>query len=177
MSERFPEFLDPYTLCRRAGAVHGEVPVARMERLTSLGVSPRGDVQGRLEFGRDDRGRAVVDVAVKAVLGLTCQRCLQDLALDVAERRRLVVVESAALAERLEDDLEPLVVTDGRLRPADVLEDELLLALPIIPAHPEGRCQPPGGADEPPGAGDAGKRSPFAGLAVLKGGPPGPGRS
>lgn len=173
MSDRFPDRLDPYALCRRNGAVRGEVPVARMERLTSLGVAPEGFAAGRLEFGRDDRGRAVVDVTVTAVLGLTCQRCLGQLLLEVAERRRLVLIESEAEANRLAEDVEPLWVADGPLCPADVLEDELLLALPIIPTHPDGRCRPPGGGDRAGECDD--KRSPFAGLAVLKGRGPGAG--
>ncbi len=169
MSDRLPDFLEPVSLCRRGAVMAGEVPLAPMGRLAALGVAVAGVAAARLAFHRDDQGRAVVDVGVSATLHLTCQRCLEDLPLAVAEERRLALVESEAEAERLPEDLEPLLVGEAPLRTSEVLEDELMLSLPIVPAHPEGVCATPAGAG--PGAGEAGggRPSPFAGLEVLKG--------
>jgi uncharacterized protein len=134
-------------------------------------------IRYRLEFGQNGDGRGIVSGHVSAMLPLRCQRCFETYTLEVDAPISLALVEGIDEAAALPGHYEPLLVEERLIRPADLIEDELILAVPAIPRHEEGRCQPPAGtlAEAAEGmdeeCGDAqGKRRPFAVLASLKAG-------
>ena len=103
-----------------------------------------------------------------AQLILTCQRCMHPLTLDLHIKRRFLVAGNESAAEQMEDtsqDEYDVIAHNKKFDLLTLTEDELLLALPIVPKHQE--CEPPGlmqqdasGSDERP--------KPFAVLASLK---------
>jgi uncharacterized protein len=100
---------------------------------------------------------------------LECQRCLGPMTQRLAIDRRLRFVRSEEEAERLDDESEDDVLAlPPRLDLIELLEDELILALPLVPRH-EGACPEPLVLAEPP---PPAAEHPFAALAALrKGGP------
>lgn len=169
MSGGLPAFIEPVRLAELGRTLEGRLPVARLRRLAEVLADRQGEVEVRLEFEREPRSRSVVRGSIRGVLRLTCQRCLQpfELALDLPVH--LVVVRSDAEAERLAAEEDPLLVGDAQaLSLAELVEDELLLALPQVPAHPPPGCRPPAGSETATGAGS----SPFAALDSLR--TPGP---
>ncbi len=128
-----------------------------------------------LRFGRDDDGRAVVLGGAELTVRPICQRCLDPVAIRLDVPIALALVPDRAVsALALPDHLDPLEMDDGRVRPLDLVEDELLLSLPQVPMHPQGGCailqQPSVEPDGDPAAdqGDAASDNPFAVLAGLK---------
>ena len=116
----------------------GALPVAAMSRLCELLASSDGKVQFALDFGHDEMGTDYVDVRAEAALTLICQRTLEPFVLPVAVHTRLGLIRQERDEAGLPPDCEPLLVPeDGRLNPADVMEDELLLALPLVPVNPD----------------------------------------
>jgi uncharacterized protein len=88
--------------------------------------------------------RQILQLGLKGRLNLVCQRCLQDCAVNLEEKRRflLVTTEAEADAYPMEDEeQEPLVVSQ-HFNLLETIEDEILLSLPLIPKHPEGFCEP-----------------------------------
>jgi uncharacterized protein len=86
----------------------------------------------------------ILDLGLRGRLNLICQRCLQDCAVDLEEKRRfiLVLTDEEADAYPIEDEeLEPLVVNQ-HFNLLETIEDEILLSLPLIPKHPDGFCEP-----------------------------------
>ncbi|AKD25860.1 putative metal-binding, possibly nucleic acid-binding protein [Polynucleobacter duraquae] len=86
----------------------------------------------------------ILELAVKGRIHLVCQSCLQDFGLDLTQDSRFVLVatEEEADAFPMEDDqLEPLVASQ-HFDLLGLIEDEILLSMPLIPKHPEGACQP-----------------------------------
>ncbi|EXJ15357.1 hypothetical protein D779_1453 [Imhoffiella purpurea] len=89
----------------------------------------------------------------------------------------MALVRTERAASELVGEYEVLVVEDDSMRPLDLIEDELLLAIPIVPRHAPGACLPPettvedGGlaapADGVPET-ETGARHPFAVLAALR---------
>jgi len=80
-----------------------------------------------------------------AQLILTCQRCMHPLTVDLHIKRRFLVAIDEASADRLEDaaqDDYDVIAHEQRFDLLALTEDELLLALPIVPKHRE--CDPPG---------------------------------
>jgi uncharacterized protein len=107
---------------------------------------------------------------------LQCQRCLQALQQPLVLERRFRFVASEDEAERLDADSDDdHLVLEPRLDLRSLVEDELILELPLVPRH-EGPCpqplpQPEPEPAEPP---DEARPNPFAALAALrKAGDPG----
>jgi len=145
----------------------GTLPLKAMTRLRDSLAASDGAVTYDLEFGKDDIGIAQLHVRADAVLPLTCQRSLETFGLPVHVDTRLGLIAQEADEAELPSGYEPLLTADGQLRLADVIEDELILALPVVPLKP-GATEAPGvwtEADEKHG--DV-QPNPFAVLQKMK---------
>jgi len=117
----------------------GSLPIAAMPRLCEVLADDAGLAQYQLDFGRDEFGTAYVEVRVQASLWLVCQRTLEPFAMPIAVNSRLGLIRSEQEEAALPGGVEPLLVAeDDKLSPVDVIEDELLLALPLVPVNPDG---------------------------------------
>lgn len=147
----------------------GTLPVAAMPRLCGMLAGNEGTAQYALDFGRDEFGTAYLQVHVEAPLTLTCQRTLEPFVMPLTVDSQLGLIRSEREEAALPPGSEPLLVAeDGRLNPAEVIEDELLLALPLVPVNPDSSLPPevtgPGPEESVPEAND----NPFAVLRGLK---------
>ena len=88
--------------------------------------------------------RQILDLTLKGRLHLVCQRCLQDCAVNLDEKRRFILVATEAEADDypLEDEEQEPLVASQHFNLLETIEDEVLLSLPFIPKHPEGFCEP-----------------------------------
>ena len=156
--------LDALGLARSATRVEREYEVAGFARLSDRLAEPEGRAKARAEFGVEGSW-PVVRLAVEADVVLTCQRCLRPMRRRIESGSRLVFAEEGV--PELPEGYEPLGGDPRKLDIAVLVEDELLLALPIIPQHGEGEaCElPHSGAGEDAAAGEM--RRPFAGLKDL----------
>jgi len=137
MSERLPVHLDPIAQANRGRSVHGTVPVRAFRRLAEWLHSDAGELDVRLAFGRDESGRRQVTGRIQGALSLVCHRCMVPYELPIDLDLSLVLVESEAEAETLPDELDALVIDDARsMHTVDMIEDDLILALPLVP-----RCE------------------------------------
>lgn len=166
MSQQLPEQVDPFRLARQRRVMTGEMDVSRMARLAPVLNDVPGVARIALEFGVDDMGVQFVRGQVSADLSMMCQRCLQPMAQHVDSEFALGLVTNERDAERLPTHYEPLFITDEHIVLRDVIEDELLLALPIVAMHAAGTCeQAVVQGDEPA---PVKKENPFAVLQELK---------
>jgi uncharacterized protein len=149
----------------------GTLAIASLRRLCEALADSDGEVTFVLEFGRDSLDTSYVDVRASAPLTLTCQRSLEPFVLPVAVQTRLGLIRDERDEAGLPPDYEALLVAeDGRLRPADVIEDELLLALPLVPVNPDCRlpAEVTGRDPDKDSAGEGHSENPFAVLRELK---------
>ena len=100
----------------------------------------QGEVKVSLYFGVDEVGRAFVRGNIAAELSLVCQRCLETLHWPVNIEICLAIVSSEREAGQLDDSYEPLVVGERLTSLSGMVEDEILLALPVVALHPQGTC-------------------------------------
>ena len=184
MTERAadPHKLDLRRFARDSALLEGLWPQDRFTRLAASLMPPLAEVaappvqwsaQGQQRLVPGAEPEIWLQIRGDTVVRLECQRCLQPLseALQVDRRLRFVAGddEAARLDEESEDDVLALV---ARLDLFELLEDELILALPLVPRH--GTCPQPLDAAATvalPGADEA-RPNPFAALAALRQKPP-----
>jgi uncharacterized protein len=173
-----PRRLDVAAFAAAGGELAGEWPAERMPRLVAATMAPadgapRADVRWRASGERRVLEGAGVQpsLALEASTEVTleCQRCLQSMRVALHPARRIFFVpgEDAAAALDAENEDDVLALTPA-LDLAALLEDELLLSLPIVPRH-EVCLQPLPLVEDDPATSPA--DNPFAALAALKQGP------
>jgi uncharacterized protein len=168
MSQHLPDHFDPWRFTDLGKRISGSYPLESLPRLRESLVDTQGEVGFTLVFFRGEQHRACVRGKVEATLVLQCQRCLEAMPWPVQSSVSLAFVEGIDEAEILPDALDPVVVEDGLVRLRDLVEDELLLALPQVPMHPLGACGSQVGAETSPRGIEPVRESPFAVLSELK---------
>jgi uncharacterized protein len=145
----------------------GQVNLAELTRLQGLVADTEGQCTYALEFAHDDILRvSYVELTIETALPLICQRSLQRFLLPVSSVQRLGLIRSEAEEAALPPEYEALLVPDdGMLRPADLVEDELVLAVPLVPVAPGSEAVE---QDWPATEEEVSKANPFAALAALK---------
>jgi uncharacterized protein len=178
-----PRHLDVEHFATEAGFVQGSWALGSMPRLHELqaaAAASRDDgdaainfsAQGELLANAGSTPGIALRLQAQATVTLVCQRCLQALALKVGidQRYRFVDDEETAAGLDADSDDDDFLALTPSLDLCVLVEDELLMALPIVPRHDD--CEIPAGADTGTGAGqeaiDNEAPNPFAVLAGLK---------
>jgi uncharacterized protein len=118
--------------------MEGALALGQLGRVAEWVADPGAEVRYRIAFSREGRTRQL-RVEVAATLAPVCQVCLERFPLPVSGGSALVLVGSDTEAERLTAEIETLVVAPGDLiEIADLVEDELILLMPLIPRHEAG---------------------------------------
>ena len=167
MNAVLPESVDPWRMVQGRCSFQGSLPLAGMRRLRDSLAACDGEVVFDLEFGKDELGVAQLRVRAEAALPLVCQRTLETFALPVQIDTRLGLISCEADEASLPADVEPLLIGNGLLRLADVVEDELILALPVVPVKP-GATLPDQVWPDDVDVQEAQMENPFAALATIK---------
>ncbi len=170
-----PRALELRGACADGAQLEGRWPLALFERLLPSLAEPPGDAlvtwqvqatQKPVTGGDPERW---LHLQAQATVPLQCQRCLAAMAQPVALDRRFRFVTGEEEAERLDEESDDDVLAlPVRLDLQELLEDELILALPLVPRH-EGVCPDPlpaPAAGEPAAEGE--RPHPFAALAALR---------
>lgn len=150
----------------RQSVFSGIIPLKQMARLTSLLLPADVVVEVDFEFTRGDFSHDAIRGIYRAELSASCQRCLEPMSLPIEQSFELLIDASDEDVEALQMDT--VYTDDGYLDLYEVIEDELILALPLIMMHEDKGCNQylSQQADEPQPANE--KPNPFAVLASLK---------
>ncbi len=132
---------DPIRFARDAARLAGECPLSGMARLRDELADDQGVVKYRLE-GALVGGRPALRLEVDADPVLVCQRCLTPYVHPLHSEGVLYLARNEAELERWENDdpLLDVVVAEERMDVLTLIEDELLLSLPVVPRHEDEDC-------------------------------------
>ena len=159
-----PEVIDGLEFARNGRELRGAIEVARLERLREHLYDDAGTVEYALRGALNAHGKPVISIEASGALRLRCQRCLGPMPFRLDARRQLLLVQGTdELADPAEEDeTVDSVPAQAYTDVTAMVEDEILLCLPISPRHADQSCAPPAAADI------AAIESPFAALAKLK---------
>ena len=141
-----PRSLPVEAFARQGGQLAGDVPVSTLHRLSETQAEQpttkpapavvHWSANGEWRSLRARPAEVWLHLAAHVTLALQCQRCLAAVTVDVQASRSFMFVhgeaQAAALDEQTEDDVLPLTRS---LDLISLVEDELLLALPLVPHH------------------------------------------
>lgn len=172
----FPSVVDVRTLALASGRLAGESALSDFGRLADeaqgevAGRALRWSVQAEMRVGATGTAEPWLHLAVSTCIPLTCQRCLGTVDTELDIMRSFRFVETEALAEAQDEESEEDVLAlSSEFSLAGLVEDEVLLALPLIPRHETCpspvrlSAQDPGFEQE-----ESPRRNPFAALAAIQ---------
>ena len=132
MSHAPADRVNAVELAGRAATLERRLGLSQLPRLAEAGALDGTQVTAQLEFGTFD-GRTTIAVRVDGEVFLACQRCLKPCACAVNETATLAVVASDT--DEVPGGYEPLLGDAERLSVVEVIEEQVLLGLPLVPLH------------------------------------------
>lgn len=157
-------FIDSLEFARNGQKIKGEVQVAELYRLHDMLTNLQGQLCYELLGCVDKLGQYGLRLKVHGECQLCCQRCLKPYSYAIQVESYLILRDQAAL-DALDDEEDEFdsILADPHLEIWQLLEDEILLSLPIAPKHALGSCQA-----QPQAGASVAEVNPFAMLAQLK---------
>jgi uncharacterized protein len=144
MSEQL--VIDPLKFALAGASLDGAVDVARLHRLHDLLRESAGAIQYSLHGAINSEGKPTLKLSLAGSLILECQRCLKALQFSVQLHEELIVARSEREMDSIiqAEDAQECILAGERLSVPELVEDEVLLGLPISAKHPD--CAYPGRA-------------------------------
>jgi len=132
---------DLFKLAHQGAHISSHVDVARLKRFTDALAGDSGVVAVDLQFGVDEQGVRFISGSLAADVKVLCQRCLQPMDLHVGSDVSIALVRDDEQTHSLPKRYEPVIVSDDEeTELTDIIEDDLLLSLPLVNYHPEDEC-------------------------------------
>ncbi|MCB1843219.1 MAG: DUF177 domain-containing protein [Halioglobus sp.] len=141
LSEPLPATLDVRKAAARGVSVKGVIQPSDLSRFRELLADDKGSIAVDMAFNKDDQEHYVIGLDIRADVTVTCQRCLQSMPLHVHAVNSLGVVWTDSQAATLPGHLEPLIVEEPPCNLWEVVEEELMLALPTFSYHDTEECR------------------------------------
>lgn len=112
------------------------LPLDRFDKLSEVTDNTDGEVHAVFDLGYNDQHQIIAEGMMDVRVNLQCQRCLNTYSEDLSGPFSLVLVVDENAAEALADNLDPVIMDeDGMITSVELLEDELVLRVPVVPRH------------------------------------------
>jgi len=124
--------IQPFKLANKEGEVRFKWRVKDFERLSGMLYSDSGNVSVVVSGHLDHRKRCLISAEIKADLTLECQTTFEPIVHQVNNTTTFCALVAESQFADVEDEYEPVLVEDGYLDIKQVIEDELILSVPIV---------------------------------------------
>lgn len=163
--------IDPIQLAEKGARLSGELPVKGMARLAEMCRDNEGSVRIDLQFAHNPiDGLRTLNGTIDARINVTCQRCMESMTLSLSIRPHLLLLRKGERDELMEGG--NALAVERPISLGSLVEDELLLSMPMVPMHPIKSCHAQVARESPrqPESESNKKKhaKPFAVLAALK---------
>jgi len=122
----------------RGNQFQGQIEVKKLSRLCELLAFDDGEIALEFEFKQSDFGTPMISGRIQTCLQVECQRCLQAMETDLAFDFKLLVDADDDIVR--ESSLDTVYSEDGDIDIFEVVEDEIILALPLVSMHENDTC-------------------------------------
>jgi len=128
------------TLAARAGTtIERNYAAVDLPRLLDAGALEGSKLTARVRFSEFD-GQVALEGELDGAVVLTCQRCLNPVRLPLRERFKVLLTQDEASLDQESTGYEPILVDPARFEVRQLVEDQALLGLPLVPRHVVETC-------------------------------------
>ena len=154
---------DPFAFARAAGLHSGQAALAAMPRLQDRLAGDAGTVAYVVRGKLDQRQRPLLELEITGNPSLRCGRCLAPLDFPLHLQSRVLLMQpGAAMLEEDDPESPEWIEAGAELDFLELVEDEILLSLPLSVRHEQGNCRDGGAMGQ-----TSGRDNPFSKLATL----------
>lgn len=139
--KQLPPRINAQQFARQQAEIDTVIDIETLPRLSAKILNHSGKVEVKLQFDKDLNDDVTIQCRVKTQVSLECQRCMEPMTLDIDTFSTLRPVLNEQQAKQLPEGIEPIELVAGEIDPLSLVEDEILLAIPIIPKHAEETCE------------------------------------
>ena len=157
--------IDSVSFARTSKSLQGKIALGALTRARDYFIATDGEIVFQLHGSLDQRKQPQLILTLSGDVMLTCQRCLQPLSHRLESTRGLKLVKDDAALPPLDEEQDDIdvIVADPRLNVLELIEDEIILSIPLGPKH-DFECR----ADSAKIPVHENQRQPFAALAKFK---------
>ncbi len=168
-----PTYVDTRKLFLQQGVIRGSMSLERLPGFRDCLLDDEASIQIQLKFSIDESQQRLIQGSLQASVHVSCQRCLQPLAIELADEIRLALIDNEDAIGTLNAGWDPWICADYKLELAGLVDEQLMLCMPIVNLHRAGDCPArmnysTGAHDDPVEGGRAGDENPFSVLKALK---------
>jgi len=132
--------IDPFKLADQKASIQRSLDLVSLPRVVEVVGESVNQVTVEMSFWRDDQFRCVIQGHLETRANVVCERCLNPVEQPIVSDFTLCVVASDEAARDIPREYDPLIVTEQFVEVADIVEDEILLALPMFSYHADEDC-------------------------------------
>lgn len=138
---KIPVTLDPVRSAQKRLSYDGYLAISQLPRLAEMLLSQEGQIDVVFQCGIDEQGKYFLRGQLSGQVQLNCERCSTPMAQAIDSEFAYTPVQPDWDLAELPEAYEPVTVDEqGEINLHQLLEDEVILALPIVPRHPEAEC-------------------------------------
>lgn len=132
--------IDPKRYAEAGRTLEGALPLSSLSLPAEVLVVPQAVVHYQFSFGVDKEDYVYIHGQVKTELNLECQRCLKPMSQSISSEFYLSPVRTGVEAHDLPERYEAIFLEEGKVSLSQIVEEELILSLPMAPMH-TGNCR------------------------------------
>jgi len=141
---KLPITINPFKSAQRNLICDGYFELSEFDRLSAVTEKCSERMNVKIQFGVDDQGLNTISGTGTATIELTCQRCNELFEQQLSVDFNLSPVKKAEQADELPSYYDAIELDEnGEVNLRELVESELLLAIPLIPKHELDNCQAP----------------------------------
>ncbi len=135
-----PTLIDPRKLANQGIVLEGQFHAKHLPRLAAAVIDIETPLSALVKFGIDESRAKVASGTLSVSVSAQCQRCLNPVTVALSTDFAAQVIWSEDQLVNVPSDREPWIVVDKMASLNELLEDEILLALPLVNYHEDGMC-------------------------------------
>ena len=135
LSKRPPGQLKLFNFAKKEVSLSGQYQISDFPRISEIASNKKDNVKVDLSFYLENDKTPCVDGIIHLDIVLVCQRCLDDLSIALEVNFSLAFIRHNQESEGLESHIEVYVIKEEELATHDLISDEILLSIPMVPMH------------------------------------------
>ena len=135
-----PTYVDTRKIFCQEEEISGFIEVGALSRFQDVLANTDGEIRVHLLFSTNDSKQRLIKGSLRANINVNCQRCLEPVEILVEDEISLVLVDCEGSAAKLVDTADIWICSTHKLLLAELIEEQLILSLPIVSYHRDRKC-------------------------------------